>query len=548
LTAASTPKTIATELRSRAAIRAGAVAVVAALIALVVPGAAAPQFGNLVVDTTADGNDGECNNDCTLREAIALADPAQGQWVSVRPGVYRLTQGPLVLQNDIVFGVSFAGNFSSGARTTVIDARGSGRVVDVPAGSTAVLAGLTITGGRADTGGGAFVANGGQLSIYDSIVRGNAATGRGGGVANFGNLSVFGSTFSGNTAGSGGAISSEPSTNTSIFNSTLSGNSATGVGGGIAVGGSTQISRATFANNTASSGGGMFVEGGEFPAATLMLNVLFAGNSSACGGATSQRTPWTANLSDDSTCTFAAGEGITTNPLLGPLANNGGPTDTHALGAGSPAINAGDPNSCLQGSQDQRHAPAPDACDIGAYEFGAVPPQADLPPPVAGETVNVSRARGTVKVKLPGSDEFFDLEGGQQVPVGSTFDTVKGRVNLQAAGSQRAWFYEGVFKLGQGKGRKPLSTLTLAGRLQCGGGGKASIAQKRKKRRLWGDGKGKFRTKGKHSAATVVGTRWLVEDRCNGTLTRVRKGVVRVRAGRKTIRLRAGQQYFARAK
>jgi hypothetical protein len=280
------------------------------------------------------------------------------------------------------------------------------------------------------------------------------------------------------------------------------------------------------------------------------LSVLFAGNSSACGGFTSQRTPWTANLSDDGTCAFAPGEGISVDPLLGPLANNGGPTDTHALRAGSPAINAADPNSCFQGSPDQRHAPAPDACDIGAYEFGAQPPQAQLPPPQAGETVNVSRARGTVKIKIPGSSEFFELEDGQQVPVGSTFDTAKGRVNLQAAGSQRAWFYQGVFKLGQGKGRKPLTTLTLSGRLQCGGGGgKANAAQKRKKkRRLWGDGRGKFRTKGKHSAATVVGTRWLVEDRCNGTLTRVRKGVVRVRAGRKTIRLRAGQQFFARAK
>jgi CSLREA domain-containing protein len=537
--------------RRRGLKRLGAAAVAAGLIAVVMPGTAAPQFGNFVVDTTADGNDGECANDCTLREAIALADPNQGQWVSMRPGVYRLTQGPLVLQNDIVFGVSFAGNNSSGARTTVIDARGSGRVVEVPSGSTAVLAGLTITGGSADTGGGAFVASGGQLSIYDAIVKGNTATGRGGGVANAGNLSVFGTTLSGNTAGSGGGISSDPNTNTSIFNSTLSGNSASGVGGGIAVGGSTQITRTTFANNTAPSGGGLFVEGGEFPPATLMLSVLFAGNSSACGGFTSQRTPWTANLSDDATCAFAAGEGVTADPLLGALANNGGPTDTHALGAGSPAINAGDPNSCFAGTPDQRHAPAPDACDVGAYEFGAQVPEADLPPPVAGETVNVSRARGTVKIKLPGSDEFFELEGGQQVPVGSTFDTVKGRVNLRAAGSQRAWFYEGVFKLGQGKGRKPLTTLTLAGRLQCGGGGKANAAQRgKRKRRLWGDGKGKFRTKGKHSAATVVGTRWLVEDRCNGTLTRVTKGRVRVRdfRARRTVVVRAGKRYFARAR
>ena len=77
----------------------------------------------------------------------------------------------------------------------------------------------------------------------------------------------------------------------------------------------------------------------------------------------------------------------------------------------------------------------------------------------------------------------------------------------------------------------------------------ANIAAK-KKRRLWGDGKGKFRTKGKHSAATVVGTRWLVEDRCNGTLTKVVKGKVRVRdfRARRTVVVRAGKQYFARSR
>jgi CSLREA domain-containing protein len=523
-------------------------AAAAALFALGVPGSAAPQFGNIVVDTTADGNDGECNNDCTLREAIAIADSGAGQFVTMRPGVYRLTQGPITLGNDVVFGVSFAGNFSFGARTTIIDARGNSRVFDVPAGVSAVVAGVTITGGRADTGGAAFVANGGQLSLYDTIVKGNAATGRGGAIANAGNFAVAGSTLSGNSAAAGGAIASEINTNTSIFISTFSGNTASGTGGAISTRGSTQISRATIANNTAPSGGGLFVEGTDPTPATLMQNVLFSGNSTACGGFTSQRFPWSANLSDDTSCAFGPGEGTNgANALLGPLGNNGGPTDTHALSAGSPAINAGDPNSCFQGSTDQRHAPAPDACDIGSFEFGAVPPEPELPPPVAGETVNVSRARGIVKIKLPGSDEFFDLEDGQQVPVGSTFDTAKGRVNLRAAGSQQAWFYQGVFKLGQTRGRKPLSTLSLTGKLSCGGG-KANAAAKRKKRRLWGDGKGKFRTKGEFSSATVRGTRWLVEDRCDGTLTRVTKGKVAVRdfVRKRTVIVRAGKQYLAK--
>ena len=67
---------------------------------------------------------------------------------------------------------------------------------------------------------------------------------------------------------------------------------------------------------------------------------------------------------------------------------------------------------------------------------------------------------------------------------------------------------------------------------------------------MWGDGKGRFTTKGKHSAATVVGTKWLVEDRCTSTLTRVARGKVKVRdfAKHKTVTVKAGKSYTARAK
>jgi ferric-dicitrate binding protein FerR (iron transport regulator) len=71
---------------------------------------------------------------------------------------------------------------------------------------------------------------------------------------------------------------------------------------------------------------------------------------------------------------------------------------------------------------------------------------------------------------------------------------------------------------------------------------------KKKKRRLLGDGNGKFRTKGKHSAATVVGTKWLVADTCTTTLTRVVRGKVKVRdfVKRKTVTVKAGGHYTAR--
>ena len=518
------------------------------LVALAVPNAAAPQLTNFVVDTTADGNDGECANDCTLREAIALADTGTGRWVQVPPGVYRVTLGPLVLGNDYVVGAGFTGEASGGARTTVIDARGPGRVVQVPSGAGALLAGLTITGGSADTGGGILVGPGAQLALYDAIVKGNTATTRGGGITTAGTVLAFTSTISGNTVtgGAGGGIAVDTNGGASLFSSTVSGNRAGG-GGGIATRGSLQLLQSTIARNI---GSGVLQEVAEV--ATSLHNTLLAGNEGgACAGAITgvSRSGWSGNLDDDGTCAFATAGGGTTNanPGVAALANNGGPTDTHALASGSPAINTGDPQWCGVAGTDQRHAAFVSTCDIGAFEFGGRPPQAQLPPPEAGETVNVFEARGRVRVKLPGSDEYFELEDLQQVPVGSTFDTSKGRVTLQAAGSQRAWFYQGVFRLGQTKGRKPLSTMTLTGRLNCGS--QASVAQRRKKkRRLWGDGRGRFRTRGSFSSATVRGTRWLVEDRCNGTLTRVTQGRVAVRdfVRKRTVIVRAGRTYLAK--
>ena len=185
---------------------------------------------------------------------------------------------------------------------------------------------------------------------------------------------------------------------------------------------------------------------------------------------------------------------------------------------------------------------------------GNQPPPPPPPPgdePVAGETVVVEPS-GTVKVKLPGTNRFVTLAEGESLPVGTIVDTLKGRVTLTAAGGQTATFYDGVFRITQGKGARPLTVLTLVEALSCPKGGKASTAakKKKKKRRLWGDGSGRFQTKGKHSAATVVGTRWLVEDTCTTTLTRVVRGKVSVRdfVKRKTVTVKAGKSYTAKAK
>jgi hypothetical protein len=180
-----------------------------------------------------------------------------------------------------------------------------------------------------------------------------------------------------------------------------------------------------------------------------------------------------------------------------------------------------------------------------------------LPPPVIHKRANLLRARGTVKIKRPGSKKFKVLKVGEQVPLGTIVDTRNGRVTLLAAsdgkgGTAQALFYGGIYTVGQTKGKKPVTQLTLVEKLSCkaSSGMASAAAKKKKKRRLWGDGKGKFRTKGQYSSATVRGTKWLVEDRCTSTLTRVKRGKVAVRdfVKRKTVLVKAGKKYLARAR
>ena len=180
-------------------------------------------------------------------------------------------------------------------------------------------------------------------------------------------------------------------------------------------------------------------------------------------------------------------------------------------------------------------------------------PAPPLPAPVAGKTVNVKPVSGKVLIKLPHGTRYTPLTAAAQIPVGASIDTRAGRITITAAqGKGRtasADFYDGLFTLTQTKGSKPLTTLTLTEKLSCPRRGRASAAAaKKKSRKLWGDGAGAFRTRGQYSSATVRGTRWLTQDSCGATLTRVAKGAVRVRdlVRRRTVIVRAGRRYTAR--
>jgi hypothetical protein len=179
-------------------------------------------------------------------------------------------------------------------------------------------------------------------------------------------------------------------------------------------------------------------------------------------------------------------------------------------------------------------------------------------PPVLGQTVNADVRRGTVTVKLPGAPGYVALTDPTSLPVGSILDTREGAINLNTAlpggATQAAIFHGGLFEVRQPQGAGGLTELVLRGALTgcSSGAARAAAVSKKKKRkpprRLWGsDSKGKFRTRGGNSVATVRGTAWYVEDRCDGTLTRVSKGSVSVydRGRHRTVVVRAGHSYLA---
>jgi hypothetical protein len=178
-----------------------------------------------------------------------------------------------------------------------------------------------------------------------------------------------------------------------------------------------------------------------------------------------------------------------------------------------------------------------------------------VPPPVLGRAVNASVVSGEVFVKLPGSSGFTRVTHDGQFPVGAIVDATKGRVRIVTAlpngGTQSADFFQGVFKVTQA--RSGLATMALAGGSfsACGRARRGATAAKAVSvRKLWGEGKGKFRTKGRYAAATLRGTTWLTDDRCDGTLIRVTKGSVTVRdlVRKRNVVVTKGRAYLAKAR
>jgi CSLREA domain-containing protein len=409
---------------------------------------------SFIVTKEADTRDGACDSDCSLREAIiaANANPASDT-IDVPAGTYVLTlagaaeDAAATGDLDITDTSGELRLTGAGADVAIIDANTIDRVFHILPGATVIISGLTVRGGkvsddadpeaerpsvsgggilnlgtltiidstlsgnRANDGGGIYsgdgstvtiqhstvmdntvlndgggIVNGGNLTITNSTLRENH--GCGGGIYTYGTLMITGSTLSGNLADGadceGGGMFIEEGT-VDIANSTLSGNLAGGVGGGIANSGELIITNSTFLRNSSLTAGGGIITDDH---TTLLRNTIFA--SGPAGGNCSSRASGSIidgghNLDSGTSCGFSAANGSSgnTNPQLDPagLKDNGGPTQTIALLAGSPAINAGNGDVCATApvnGVDQRSYVRSGTgyanCSIGAYEYNSPGP------------------------------------------------------------------------------------------------------------------------------------------------------------------------------
>src|SRR6266513_1585330 len=343
-----------------------------------------------------------------------------------------LTSGQLNLDKDVTIS-------GPGAKNLAVDGNRRSRVFYVNPGKTVTIDGLTVANGSSDFYGGGIYNDSAALTVTNCVLSGNSAY-SGGGIrnesANGGaTLTVTNCTISSNSAAGGGGIANLTSGGDAtlmVINCTISENSGDYDGGdGIAnyaYEGDARltITNSTISGNSAGEGGGASNEAYNASIATLTItNSTLSGNSAGYGGGgidnygglavvETKNTVFKAGGSGENIFNYAgtvtslgynvssddgggfltgAGDQINTDPLLGPLQDNGGPTFTHELLTGSPAIDAGDPSFTPPPDYDQRGAGynrvANGRMDIGACEVqeGKPPPPSPTPTPTPSPTL-----------------------------------------------------------------------------------------------------------------------------------------------------------------
>ena len=327
------------------------------------------------------------NNDSgpgSLRQAFA--DAHEGDTIDFDPALkgqtITLTTAELVINKSITIS-GLGPNLLAVSRAENAPAF---RIFNVVAGLTVVIQGLTISNGSATqfgcgggifnaastlsvinctvsgnstdgTGGGICAESNATLTIDSSTLSGNYAGDYGGGIANNGTLTINNSTLSGNRGEfAAGAILNgfNGDASLTVSNSTLSGNTTQLHGGGIFNGGKSTISNSTLSGNSGMTAGAIVNRLGTLDIESTILNRGEVGPNISNDSGTVTSHGYNLSSDDGGGVLNGPGDQINTNPVLGPLQNNGGPTFTHELLPGSPAIDAGDPNFTPPPFFDQR--------------------------------------------------------------------------------------------------------------------------------------------------------------------------------------------------
>ncbi|MBI4750660.1 MAG: hypothetical protein HY774_19415, partial [Acidobacteria bacterium] len=342
---------------------------------------------NATLTVTSGGDSGAG----TLRDQIAAA-MAGDTIVFSGVSTVTLTSAELLINKNLTI--------EGGAGVTVTRSTAGGtpnfRIFNISSGTTAILNNLSVTNGRAADGGGINTA--GTLTMTNSTISGNTAAGggnnRGGGIFSAGPVTLTNCTISGNVATGADTTqlgSGIYSNGVSIFtNCTISGNMITSSGNAISLGGgiyyqggSIALTNCTITANSVS--GGLTCRGGGITSssnAVSLQNTLVAGNSvtgssqnfgpDIVGAVNSLGFNLIGNTANATINGDPTGNILNVSPMLGALASNGGPTQTHALLTGSMAIDAGTATGTP--SFDQRGFGRSGNTDIGAFEFNGLAP------------------------------------------------------------------------------------------------------------------------------------------------------------------------------
>ncbi len=384
----------ARNLKARAALP---MAALAASVLMAVVLAAPAQAAPFSVTNTADSGEG------SLRQAMSDANASAGEdTINFDPSLSRQT---ITLGSQLAVADSAGLTIDGGSANITVSGNDAVRVFEVRSGAKLALNNLTVANGRGAAGGG--IANLGTLTVTDSTLSGNSANYSGGGGIwnNGGTVTVANSTLSGNSSTwHGGGIYNWNGGTLTVANSTLSGNSVTDLdyasGGGIAsYGGTLTVTNSTLSGNSAGAGRGGGIE--SYGGSATLKNTIVA-NSPSGGNCSVTVTNGGHNLDSDGSCGSGTANnsisGTTDKPLdpkLGALADNGGPTKTHALLEGSPAINKG---NSFGATTDQRGVSRPQgaASDIGAFESESTVVEDTVKPRVSAATpAGTGIGRGT---------------------------------------------------------------------------------------------------------------------------------------------------------